>query len=255
MKKINFILKITPVILAVASIYLFIQNINFKSRISQLEKIVQFKPSIERDSLIRLLEVKDIQESQYLSNQSILSDWIILYVSVLFGVVVLIQILNFEMRTKNVEQKYEEQEIANKNHFDEFYARFEDLESDVNAVMGQLYSMQGQFYTEKDNMAAFDMYIGAVEKYLKSLNIKDEGDKNYYYVKNNLELALAYLNKYHLKGDFKDDDKFYFNEKDKLDFQETFSFLLLNLFNNHDREMVIEIMKTFDAIGENFGLN
>lgn len=259
MKNISLILGILTATLIAASIYLYIQNLNSQSRISQLEKIVRFQPSMEKDSLIRILEVKNIQESQYLTNLNILSDWIIFYVTVLFGLVVAIQILNFEMRTKNVEQKYEEQKIANVEHFEkfeegfeDFYARFSDLESEVNSVMGQLYSMQGRSFSEKDPMAAFDLHIGAAESYLKSLNVKDEIDKNYHNMKNSLELALAYLNRYYLKGDYKEDDKFYFNEKDKLDFQETFSFLLMNLFYNKDKEMVIEIMKTFDSVCEAF---
>lgn len=262
MKNINLIFGIIISILIAISIYLYIKNLNSQSRISQLEKIVKFQPSMEMDSLVRILEVKNIQESQYLTNLNILSDWIIFYVTVLFGLVVAIQILNFEMRTKNVEQKYEEQKIANVEHFEkfeerfeerfeDFYARFEDLESDVNAVMGQLYSMQGNFYSTKDSLAAFDTYIGAAESYLKSLIEKSDLDKNYYNMKNNLEFALAHLNKYDAEPKT-EIDKMYFSGEHKKGFNNTFQFLLSNLFSQNDKRIVIEIMKTFDSLCDDY---
>lgn len=253
MKKINFILKITPVILAVASIYLFIQNLNFKSRILQLEKIVQFKPSIERDSLIRLLEVKDIQESQYLSNQSILSDWIILYVSVLFGVVVLIQILNFEMRTKNVEQKYEEQKIANKNHFDEFYARFEDLNSEINSVMGSSLEFQAINNMQTNPFLAFELSVYAAESFLKSLRSKDDVGENYTSMQNCLDSAVYFLGKIDRSGSLNELEEKFFSGKDKVEIERRIEFLSTNLFHQEDKNKAVEILKIFYRLSDKAG--
>lgn len=253
MKKINIILATLTVLLIPSTIYLYIKFSNAQNRISHLENIAQLNPSMERDSLIRILDVKNIQETQYLTNLNILSDWIILYVTVLFGLVVIIQVFNFESRTKNVEDKYKQQEKANQYHFEKFLARFENLESDINAIIGRFYSMHTNI--EKDSFSNFDLYLIAAESYLKSLVLKDESDKNYHNVKDSLEFALFYINKYEMDGKFMKLDTRYFVDEYKIEFEQTFQFLLSNLFLQEDKKTVIEIMKTFDRLCDIFNEN
>ena len=70
----------------------------------------------------------------------------------MFGLVVAIQILNFEMRTKNVEQKYEQQEIANEKHFESFYEKFKDLENGLKSATGNIFSLLSETNQSSDNI-------------------------------------------------------------------------------------------------------
>lgn len=185
MKDINLILKVVTAILVAASVYLYIQNINSQSRISQLEKIVKFQPSMERDSLVRLLEVKSIQESQYLTSLNILSDWIIFYVTILFALVVVIEVVNFKSHLNSIASKYEDKQKENDEHFIAFYDEFVKLNLDFKRSMGDIYSFGSMQFENSDELISVSFKIYAAAFHLNSFP-----EKKY---KNSRELIMLPL--------------------------------------------------------------
>ena len=129
--------------------WFYYQTCTWDARISTVEKIVQNKPSIERDSLIRVLELKDIKEDTYINQFDQVSNWFILFVTLIFAVAVLIQFTAHEIRARNIENKYQKQKLENEKHIKDVEERFKKAEINALRERSRISDLTSTFNSDK----------------------------------------------------------------------------------------------------------
>lgn len=126
--------------------YLYTWTYNWDARISKIEEILNRNASMQADSLIKTLQIRDVKEAIYISQLDHLSDWLIAFVTLLFGVSIISQLLTFEARTKRISDQYEEQKTENENHIKEVEEKFKLSEKDNIVAFISIFEFQGAYY-------------------------------------------------------------------------------------------------------------
>lgn len=210
-----------------------------------------------RDSLIVRLNNYQFKEDFYDKQLDIQSNWFIAFVTILFAMFGFFGYSFFVNRINEIEKKAEEnrqeQEERIRAHEDEFYAKFEDLESEINSVMGNSLMMQATNHMTTNSFLAFDLFVYAVESFLKSLRSKDDIGENYDSMQTCLDSAVYFLGKIERTGNLNELEEEYVSGNHKVDFEKRFEFLLTNLPHQKDKKKVIEMMKTFDRLCDKLG--
>lgn len=151
--------------------YLYKWTYNWDVRISKIEEIAQRKASMQTDSLIKTLEIRDIKESLYISQLDYLSDWLIAFVTLLFGISIVSQLFLFEARIKRVSDQYEEQKTDSTKHIEEVEKRFKKAEATTLRTLRRLLYFQCQY------CSAQEKYRFALQKASEIITVTKEASK------------------------------------------------------------------------------
>jgi len=140
--------------------YYYKQHQNDHARLNQVEAILQLQnaimsprdlfrsePAVKIDSLTRLLEVQEAKEDYYLNQLGVLSDWFILYVTALFGVIALFGFFSF----RSIEAKVNEQEKKFEENFERVQNTVRAINAEFHKLMGNIYSSRADIYSDIGN--------------------------------------------------------------------------------------------------------
>lgn len=134
-------------------------NIEDRGRIAKLITMMQERDTSNHviDKEIAKLETelkqKDFQQEFILHQVGIQSDWIILYVTLLFALVVAIEFINFKTRLESIADEYKNKQKINDEHFREFRDEFKRLKTQNADVLSTVLDLSSAFFMEKGLVA------------------------------------------------------------------------------------------------------
>lgn len=246
---INMLLKVITLISFFGIIYLYVSNYSSNKRLAKIEHIIQLTPSIEKDSLIRILEIKDLKEQMYITQLGFLSDWLIFIVTILFAIVVIIQYVAFDSRTKQVEEKYQEQKILNDEHKKDINTRLKETKIELNASFINTFFTASTLYGGYNNLIqAFILSVLGINRCIDSKKRLEPDDNR---VDNSLSGHIDQA-LFHAKSIFENNEYIFDNTSSILD--EGFTRLkgLIDGAFSHvkgsDLESLIQVKYAYDQI-------
>lgn len=208
----NWILFIAVLISSI-SILLCIWNISNNStkdaRIDQIITILKSETSrsYNRDSLINQLQIHEFKEEYYVSQLGIQSDWLILYVSILFVITGFVGYTSFVNTIHQIDAKVDnaikEQEKKHSIHVSEF----KDMKVQILELEADLLESEFSIYSDKEfSWPALNSILMASLKYGIVSNSKEDQAQKETYEKlrhATLEMACLYVKLFYISDDEK----------------------------------------------------
>lgn len=121
-------------VFTIALIFVFISNSTTKARVATMIEAITTKNRIdqhERDSLINVLQTQQFQEEYYINQLGIQSDWMILYTTLIFGIIGLIGFGFFRTHRDEVEKQIDSLDSRLSNSHASHKKQVEDDISDL----------------------------------------------------------------------------------------------------------------------------
>jgi hypothetical protein len=147
---ISSVLLLFSVVAIVAVCYFYQWTYNWDARISNMEQILQQKATTQADTLTVPIHIRDIKEQIYISQLDRMSDWLIAVVTLLFGIVIVVQIATYEARIQKVYDQYDEQKMDNEKHIKDIDKMFRIAETNTLRVQAKILEFQSDYYADKD---------------------------------------------------------------------------------------------------------
>lgn len=115
-----------------------------------MEQLLQQNATIQADTLTVPIQIRDIKEQIYISQLDRMSDWLIAVVTLLFGIVIVVQIATYEARIQKVSDQYDEQKRNNEKHIEDIEKRFRIAETNTLRAQAKILEFQSDYYADKD---------------------------------------------------------------------------------------------------------
>lgn len=219
---------------------------NWDARISKIEQILEQKTSMQTDSLIKTIELRDIKEVMYIKQFDYLSDWIIAFVTLLFGISILSQIFTFETRIKRISDKYDEQKTANENHIKNVEEKFKKTEANTLRILIKSVIFQSNYCAENGH------YRSSLEKNTNTIDImlqvqELDPDSNEFdnFMWQSLGRCVKSINNINAEMDRSDRYNFFFTSKEASNYKEYFH-KLSSKVNGASKELIGSIITRLD---------
>lgn len=220
-----------------------------------MEEIAQQKTSMQTDSLIKTLQIRDIKEAIYISQLDYLSDWLIAFVTLLFGISIISQLFTFEARIKRISDQYEEQKTANENYIKDVEKRFKNQETENENLLEEIKKSERDIWLthakvlqiRRDELYNKGKYFEAVEVDYQVINIltrvieldgnSDETNVHLFWA---LREYLCHMEKMYETMNENSRSMFFYYADDKEQLKEYFNTLYTKVYEP-SREIIMEI--------------
>ncbi len=115
------------------SFYIHAESSMNKTRVEQMVYLTKVKTlsKFQQDSIIRKINTDSFKDDFYINQLSIQSDWIIFYVSVLFGIFGIVGFVIFDKKIEQIQKDNNDLKINYESHFSELLSNFNTLKSDL----------------------------------------------------------------------------------------------------------------------------
>lgn len=181
--------------LCISVCYLFKLNSKKDIKINQLSNAIRIGNITKKDSLLKLVENEDFKREFYTTQLSIQSDWIIAYVTILFGVFAIIGLSFFFERINNVKTTLEASFEAKIKKYEEEYTEHKHelikIKKDTYLLRAKGYLNDGNY--NKNTEIGFLSYLLSAYCYFQLIEIED----NESFCEKYLKLLIATLEKSH----------------------------------------------------------
>lgn len=199
-------------VLCILVVYLFKENNDKGIMIDNISKAVNHKNMAKRDSLVKIIEQQRFREDFYINQFSIKSDYVIFYVTILFGMSAFIGYLGITERIENLTSFFNSTIESKTQKYEEYYQEhikeFSLIKSDFLAIKKDTYLLLAKNYIEfgginKNNQMGFLSYLLVSHCYFKIIEIED----NESHCEKYLTMLVAALEKsYESLGNIKQKD-------------------------------------------------